>query len=72
MNAEFIAVDSNYSKMNAKSFWVLAVQRKGIPYTSSTGDLVNCGLKLFITYIDRELCGPLLSDLQTVRIRSMP
>jgi hypothetical protein len=58
MNARFIAVDSNYSEMNPKSFCVLAVQRKDIPHTGSISDLVNCGLKLFITYVDRELSGP--------------
>jgi hypothetical protein len=51
---QLIAVDSNYSEMNPKSFCVLT----DIPHTSSIGDLVNCELKLFITHVDRELCGP--------------
>jgi hypothetical protein len=58
VNAEFKAVDSNYPKTNLNSFCVLAVQRKDIPHTGGTGDLVNCDLQLFITYLDRELCGP--------------
>jgi hypothetical protein len=53
-----MAVESNYSEMNLKSFCVLAVQRKYILHTGSISDLVNCDLKLFITHVDRELCGP--------------
>ena len=37
---------------------MLAVQQKDIPQTGSISDLVNCDLKLFISYVDRELCGP--------------
>jgi hypothetical protein len=53
-----MAVESNYPETDPKSLRVLAVQPKDIPHTGSVSDLVNCGLKLFITYVDRELCGP--------------
>jgi hypothetical protein len=58
MTIVVMAVGGNHPEMNPKWFRVSTVQRKAIPYFDSISDLVNCGMALFITHVDRELCGP--------------
>ena len=57
MTGDVTAVDSNHPERAVKDP-TPTIQRIQICRDSGISGLIDCDLALFITHVDRELCGP--------------